>query len=163
MSIEATGAIVLQNLPLLAVGANFMKQKIQVSEKTKRLAFLKNRFHTSECSQSNQNTKSAKCIFRCAESMKSIPKIVKLLFLSRLEPFVFQNLPLFFPRPGSTQEHGRGSEQVISRFIPKNGAGVLNFTAKWGSRTKFDPRLGRLDGEFTTKYCQDIAKRELQC
>ena len=32
-----------------------MKQKIQVSEKIKQFDLLKNRFHTSECIQSNQN------------------------------------------------------------------------------------------------------------
>ena len=41
-----------------------MQQKLHVSEKTKRLAFLRNKFHTSDCNESNQNKLRVLKIFR---------------------------------------------------------------------------------------------------
>ena len=55
-----------------------MKQKIEFSEKTKRFAFLKNRFHTFECNRSNQKKQVGRNVmFSCAKGVKYIHEAAK--------------------------------------------------------------------------------------
>ena len=52
--------------------ANDIKQKILVFKTTKQFAFRENRFHTSECTQSNHNKQRRHNIICCTEGVKYI-------------------------------------------------------------------------------------------
>ena len=67
-------------------GDFFVKQKILVSKKTKQFAFQKNRFHTSECDQSNPNKMRRQSIPACCiEGVKSILETAKSLGLNHID------------------------------------------------------------------------------
>ena len=77
--------------------ANFVQQKIHGCEWTMRFAFEKNRFHTSERTQSNQTKQRKQTIMvHFVESVKSILEVANSLCLIQIcilcLPFVLQPL-----------------------------------------------------------------------
>ena len=51
----SNSSLVVFNFDKAAGKVDFVDQKHQASEKTKQFTFLKNRFHTSECTESTQS------------------------------------------------------------------------------------------------------------
>ena len=50
-----------------------------------------------------------------------------------------------WPGPGSTQEWGRGREEVTCSFIPKNGGEVSKFAPRITKIDIFCPKTGNVD------------------